>query len=450
MLQFDSIKTKDDFKLFVEEFYQKYPKPKCFGICRSIQSAFDKNKTITLNFPFLNFENNFGSFAVFVSSAELTTIQNETIVDIDLKFIIRALCFYYPFIIEELEKIQNTELLQEFQNFYQQAVADIHKFSDSDNLYFLKSYWANVFQYIGKTHKNIQIILESFVLLRLMLPPQDELYDPKKPHFQFVAFVEDKKTESLQVAYAKLHALSQGYAPLRSLNLDGIFGLFPNLAWSGNMPYELEYLRENEIHLKMKGRFPCIDYIDKFPRYLMQVLPQADNIRILDTAKTRFGAFLGAGYTQMPGASYVNFNSGSLGACMNEGRISSSVIVGEGTDIGGGASILGVLSGGNTTPISIGKNCLLGANSVTGISLGNGCIVDAGISILSGSIVSIDSAEAHKIQEINSDFVIESNGLYKGVKLSGLHGIHFRITSQDSKLIAFRSAREIKLNTDLH
>lgn len=152
----------------------------------------------------------------------------------------------------------------------------------------------------------------------------------------------------------------------------------------------------------------------------------------------------------MPGASYVNFNAGAMGACMNEGRISSSVIIGEGTDVGGGASILGVLSGGNSDPISIGKNCLLGVNSSTGISLGDGCIVDGGIAVLAGTIFTISQSEAQKIKQINPDFLINESGLYKGRELSKKNGIHFRQDSKSGKMIAFRSNREIKLNNALH
>lgn len=442
-----NILTKDDFKTFVDNFYSKHKKPKCFGISRSELSHIDSSRVITLNFPMLNFENNYGSFAVFAYAARIESFsENEVIVDIDAPFVFRALCMFYPFIIESLEEFSKSSsdydtVLSDFKNLCNKFKTDPHSIKRADIL-FSNSL---VHKHIGKHHKNIQIVFE---LLRHI----SEIYrdDNDSYKFQLVAFFEDSKTNSLQVAYAKLHALSMGYAPLRSLNLDGIFALFPNLAWSGNKAYELEYLRDNEISLKMDGAFPNIDFIDKFPRYLMQVLPQADNIRILDSSKTRFGAFLGAGYTQMPGASYVNFNAGALGACMNEGRISSSVIVGEGTDIGGGASILGVLSGGNTTPISIGKNCLLGANSVTGISLGDGCIVDAGISILAGSVVKISKDEAQKIKEVNKEFEIKEDCLYKGVALSGLHGIHFRIKSQDSHLIAFRSKKEIVLNSDLH
>lgn len=440
------IRTEADFKQFVEAFYQDKKQPKSFGIARAEISRLDSKSVISINFPFLNFMQNFGSFAVFATAAKLQNFENnEVVVDIDAAFVFRALCLFYPFIEKEIsiydEKHAGENTLQKFKNLCDKFSTDPYSIKTADVL-FTDS---KIHRHIGEKHKNIQIIFELLRHVSDIYKGENEFYK-----FQLVAYFDDLQTKSLQVAYAKLHALSAGFAPLRSLNLDGIFGLLPNLAWSGNKPYELQYLRNNEVSLKMEGEFPCIDFIDKFPRYLMQVLPQADNIRILDSAKTRFGAFLGAGYTQMPGASYVNFNSGTLGACMNEGRISSSVIVGEGTDIGGGASILGVLSGGNTTPISIGKNCLLGANSVTGISLGDSCIVDAGTTILAGSVVKIDNEEAQKIKEVNANFEIQSNGLYKGLMLSGLNGVHFRFMTQNPCLIAFRSARAISLNKDLH
>lgn len=432
----------------------------------------DNRKVIALNFPLLNFKENYGSFAVFATAAGLDSIelsQNEIIIDVNANFVVNCLCLYAPFIIEELENspemqayaTSDSPYFKGFNERAQKLLTFLTKFlnnefdgfrlSDAFRQEAVLSLILSISDFgltLGKTHKNIQVIFE--ILKVLYLDSSSKYGGNEFVKFQFIAFNADEKAKSLQVAYAKLHALSKGYAPLRSLNLDSIFGLFPNLAWSGNTPYELEYLRENEINMRVNGRFPVIDYIDKFPRYLMQVLPQADNIRILDSSKTRFGAFLGAGYTQMPGASYVNFNAGSLGACMNEGRISSSVVIGEGSDVGGGASILGVLSGGNTTPISIGKNCLLGANSVTGISLGDSCIVDAGIAILAGSKVCIAASEAAKLQEVNSDFKIESSGIYKGSTLSGMNGLHFRVNTLEGKLIAFRSNREIKLNADLH
>jgi 2,3,4,5-tetrahydropyridine-2-carboxylate N-succinyltransferase len=157
----------------------------------------------------------------------------------------------------------------------------------------------------------------------------------------------------------------------------------------------------------------------------------------------------------MPGASYVNFNAGTTGAVMVEGRISSSVVVGKGSDVGGGASILGVLSGTNGNPVSIGENTLLGANSVTGIPLGDGCIVDAGIAILEGTKIGVSGVELAKISEANPKAKLKKAGtdelvFFKGLELAGLNGIHFRQNSVNGMIVATRSKREIKLNSELH
>lgn len=400
--------TKEEFKNFVSQVENalNYQKPIGFGIAR-VDLGKKSGKTLCATYPLLNWNENFGSFAVFSKASEQAILihnsSSEIVYGINKEFIDTALDLFSPFMAE----------------------------AQRDHL----------------SHKNIQVLLE---LKRAY--DSGELYTKGgRPRFRFCAIFADTQCQSVESAYMKLLALSLGKAPLRSLVLDGIFGLLSNVAWSGNKPYELDYLREKEIELKMRGKFPTIDFVDKFPRYLMQVIPQYDNIRLLDTAKTRFGAYLGTGgYTQMPGASYVNFNAGAMGACMNEGRISSSVIIGEGTDIGGGASILGVLSGGNSEPISIGKNCLLGVNSSTGISLGDGCIVDGGIAVLAGTIFAITPQEAQKIKEINPDFEINQAGLYKGKELSSKNGIHFRQDSKTGTMIAFRSNREIKLNDALH
>ena len=393
------INSVDEFKKFVEEENKTNKAPLGFGICRVDLGS--KNNVLQATYPVLNWSGeNLGSYAVFskVAKKVISKSDSEAVFEIDSDFIKEALSFFNPFLFDAI----------------------------NDN----------------KLHKNIQVLLE---LQKMQNLKGDDFA------FRFVVIYEDVKCQSVESSYMKLLALSLGKAELRSLMLDGIFGLLENVAWSGNKPYELSYLRDNEIYLKLNGLYPHIDFVDKFPRYLMQVIPQYDNIRLLDSAKARFGAYLGkGGYTQMPGASYVNFNSGVLGACMNEGRISSSVIVGNGSDIGGGASILGVLSGGNSDPISIGENCLLGVNSSTGISLGDGCIIDGGIAILAGTIIYIDLEEAKKIQEINSNFTINENNFYKGRELSGKNGIHFRCDSKTGKMIAFRSKVKIELNKDLH
>lgn len=399
--------TKEEFKQFVEKESGKFKSPLGFGICKVDLGKGDR--VLQATYPLLNWSvdgkcENLGTYTILCSvlsnfaQNQLSKSENEVVYRIDSSVVNAALELFSPFLAESL--------------------------SDKS------------------LHKNIQILLT----LRKM-PNLDCETSP----FRLCVIYNDVQCESVESSYMKLLALSLGKAKLRSLNLDGIFGLLENIAWSGNTPYQLDYLRENEIELKLAGKFPRIDFVDKFPRYLMQVIPQYDNIRLLDSAKTRFGAYLGSGgYTQMPGASYVNFNAGVVGKCMNEGRISSSVIIDDGTDVGGGASILGVLSGGNSNPISIGKNCLLGVNSSTGISLGDGCIVDGGIAVLAGTIFYISSDEAQKISEINADFAIKDSCLYKGRELSGKNGIHFRQDSKSGQMTAFRSKVKIELNKDLH
>ena len=231
--------------------------------------------------------------------------------------------------------------------------------------------------------------------------------------------------------------------------LDGIFSIMPNLAWDEyGRPLELEWLRENEIWLKMSGVYPKISFVDKFPRFLSHIVPN-DSVRILDDAKVRFGASIGDGTTIMPGASYVNFNAGTLGKAMIEGRVSSSVVVGNGSDVGGGASILGVLSGTNGNPVSIGERCLLGANSVTGIPLGDDCVVDGGVAILEGTKIAISADEREKLAKINTNFTFDKE-IYKAKELGGLSALHFRQNSQNGQICATLNVRAIKLNENLH
>ena len=182
---------------------------------------------------------------------------------------------------------------------------------------------------------------------------------------------------------------------------------------------------------------------------LSHIIPSDNATRVLDSAKVRLGAHLAPGTVVMPGASYINFNAGTLGSVMVEGRISSSVRVGAGSDVGGGASILGVLSGTNGNPISVGEKCLLGANSTTGVPLGDGCIVDAGLAILEGTKVFISADNRKKLAQINKNFSFDKE-IYKARELSGLNGLHFRQDSQSGQITAALSTRAIKLNENLH
>ncbi|GHS87294.1 2,3,4,5-tetrahydropyridine-2,6-dicarboxylate N-succinyltransferase [Campylobacterota bacterium] len=390
-----------------------YRAPIAFGIARVSRSRFNAEKILQAVFPVINFKESYKTAAIFLSAlkasgAEIGAIGangsigggGELVADLNVDFINEALNDFAPFIDEA----------------------------------------------IGEKHKNVQVLLELAKIAQ-----DDTLRD-----FRAVFLFEDEKPQSLEAVYLKLYAISSGKAALRSLNLTGAFGVLPNVAWVGNEPFDLDYLREHEIELKVRGEFPHIDFVDKFPRYLQHIIP-ADNVRILDGSKVRMGAHLAAGTTIMPGASYVNFNAGTTGACMVEGRISSSAIVGAGSDVGGGASILGVLSGTSGKPVTIGKNTLLGANSVTGIPLGDGCIVDAGIAILEGTKVAITEADAIEIAKVNPSFPslpasrgVGGDQVVKAIALAGMHGIHFRVNSQTGQTQAARSKREVKLNTELH
>lgn len=404
-----SVNTKKLSKKVESLNTKKYKKPLAFGIARVELSA--ESEVMKADFLHLNWDSEEDIYKVYRHFVEDKNILHDT--------------------------------KEEF-------VAEINSSFISDTADFFAEFTDTIYEDLENYH-NMHTILTMTALNQDMLYYNTSDSSKGKAKFRLVAIFEDKKCQAVESVYVKLLAISKGYAKVRSLNLDGIFGVLKNVAWSGNKPYSLKYLRDNEKMLRATCEYPVIDMIDKIPRYLISTLPTADNIRMLDSAKTRLGAYLGSGgYTQMPGASYINFNSGVEGVCMNEGRISSSVMVGEGTDVGGGASILGVLSGGNEEAIAIARNCLLGANSVTGISLGDACIVDAGIAVLAGTVFEISTDEQKKIQKVNDDFELRDNMLYKGRELSGKNGLHFRQNSKNGKMIAMRSKREIKLNKDLH
>ena len=395
------IETADQFKALVEEVKSQdgYRDPIGFGVARIDLGQLNIDKALQATYPVVNWNENFGSAAVFIAALQAQGVdidfnQSEVVCTINLEFLRSSLAAFTPY---------------------------------SDEAF-------------GDAHKNIQVISALY--------NQVSELGMREGEFKVCFIFDDVAVQSVEAAYLKLYAISLAKVELRSICLDGAFGALPNVAWSNGKPIELDYLREYEIELKLSGEYPHIDFVDKFPRFLQHIIP-ADNTRILDTSKVRFGAQLAAGTTVMPGASYINFNAGTTGVSMVEGRISSSAIVGDGSDVGGGASILGVLSGTDGNPISVGKNSLLGANSVCGIPLGDACIIDAGIAILEGTKIGIYPEQLKKIQEANSGIKIEGE-VFKGKDLAGLNGLHFRQNSMTGEITASRSTREIKLNADLH
>lgn len=395
------IETTEEFKTFIEKAKSApgYKDPIAFGICRVDLSQLNNEKVLQATYPLVNWNENFGSAAVFIEALKtcgtrVDTTKSEVSYNITFDFVKHCMAAFNPYLAEAT----------------------------------------------GDAHRNVQVIIQLFQLL------EDE--GMREGEFRVVFLFEDAPCLSVEATYLKLYALSMAKVAIRSVNLNGAFGALPNVAWQGNTPIDLEYLRANEIELKLRNEFPTIDFVDKFPRFLQHIIP-ANNTRILEASKVRFGAQLHPGTTVMPGASYVNFNAGTTGASMVEGRISSSAIVGDGTDVGGGASILGVLSGTDGNPISVGKNSLLGANSTCGIPLGDGCIIDAGLAILAGTKVSVSAEQLAKINAANPEKKLDGS-IFKGKELAGLNGLHFRQDSTNGAITARRSTREIKLNADLH
>ncbi|WP_328526827.1 2,3,4,5-tetrahydropyridine-2,6-dicarboxylate N-succinyltransferase [Kribbella sp. NBC_00359] len=199
-------------------------------------------------------------------------------------------------------------------------------------------------------------------------------------------------------AYLRLHLLSHRLVRPHGLNLDGIFAALPNNAWTSLGPVPVEEFEQVRLRARAAGQHLSVTSVDKFPRMTDYVVPSG--VRIGDADRVRLGAHLAAGTTVMH-EGFVNFNAGTLGTSMVEGRIVAGVVVGDGSDIGAGASIMGTLSGGGTQVVSIGKRCLLGANGGTGISLGDDCVVEAGLYVTAGTKVTLPDGSVVKARDLS-------------------------------------------------
>ena len=243
----------------------------------------------------------------------------------------------------------------------------------------------------------------------------------------------ERPIENIIDAYLKLHLLSYKLVLPNSLNLDGLFLNIPNVVWTNQGPISLDEIDERLIASKINKNELYIRSIDKFPCLTDYIVPK--KVRIADSSRVRLGAYLSEGTTIMH-EGFVNFNAGTLGKAMIEGRISAGVVVGANTDLGGGSSTMGTLSGGNNTKISIGDNCLLGANSGIGISLGDNCTVEAGLYITAGTKITILDGKESK--------------LIKASEISGIENILFFRDSTTGKVIAKQNKKISKLNKELH
>jgi 2,3,4,5-tetrahydropyridine-2,6-dicarboxylate N-succinyltransferase len=231
-------------------------------------------------------------------------------------------------------------------------------------------------------------------------------------------------------AYLRLHLLSHRLVTPRSINLDGIFAVLPNVVWTSVGPCPVEDFEHTRLALRRKGPVQVFG-VDKFPRMTDYVVPSG--VRIADADRVRLGAHLAPGTTVMH-EGFVNYNAGTLGASMIEGRVSAGVVVGEGSDVGGGASIMGTLSGGGREQISIGRRCLVGANAGIGISLGDDCVVEAGTYITAGAKLTLPDGST-----------------VKAASLSGQPGLQFWRNSVTGALeVRPRAGGEVSLNDALH
>jgi 2,3,4,5-tetrahydropyridine-2,6-dicarboxylate N-succinyltransferase len=232
-------------------------------------------------------------------------------------------------------------------------------------------------------------------------------------------------------AYLRLHLLSHRLIRPHDANLDGLFGVLNNVAWTSHGPVDPAALPAVTRRFRAAGEAFQVFSVDKFPRMTDYVVPTG--VRIADADRVRLGAHLAEGTTVMH-EGFVNFNAGTLGHSMVEGRISAGIVVGDGSDIGGGSSIMGTLSGGGTTVISIGERCLLGANAGLGISLGDDCVVEAGLYLTAGTLVKLPDGDVVKARE-----------------LSGANGLLFRRHSQSGAVEAVpRTGTWGGLNAALH
>ena len=245
----------------------------------------------------------------------------------------------------------------------------------------------------------------------------------------------DAEPASTPEAYLKLHLISHRLVKPHGVNLAGIFPLLPNVAWTNEGAVDLDELQERQLMARLNGKVLSVNSVDKFPKMTDYVVPTG--VRIADTSRVRLGAYVGEGTTIMH-EGFINFNAGTEGPGMIEGRISAGVFVGKGSDIGGGASTMGTLSGGGNMVISLGEGCLLGANAGTGIPLGDRCTIEAGLYITAGSKVQLMDDKGEIVETV------------KARDLAGQSDLLFRRNTTNGAVQCLTNKSAIALNEELH
>lgn len=235
--------------------------------------------------------------------------------------------------------------------------------------------------------------------------------------------------------YLKLALLSHRLVKPHGTDLSGMFGLLPNVAWTSEGAIALEDLPRRQLAARAQGRILNVQSVDKFPQMTNYVVPAG--IRVGDASRIRLGAYVGEGTTVMH-EGFINFNAGTMGVSMVEGRISAGVVVGNGSDLGGGCSTMGTLSGGNNVVISVGENCLLGANAGLGLPLGDRCTIEAGLYVTGGSKVTVLDDQNNEVDTV------------KAAELAGKSDLLFRRNSQNGRIEVKTNKSAIELNAELH
>jgi len=247
--------------------------------------------------------------------------------------------------------------------------------------------------------------------------------------------IDNRAPASVEEAYLKLHLLSHRLAKPHETNLEGLFGLLPNVAWTERGPVDVAEIAQRQLDARLRGEVLEVSSVDKFPKMTQYVVPQG--VRIAHTARVRLGAYLGEGTTVMH-EGFINFNAGTEGPGMIEGRISAGVWVGAGSDLGGGCSTMGTLSGGGNIIISVGKECLIGANAGLGIPLGDRCTIEAGLFITAGTKVSVLDDQQQVVETVSAR------------TLAGRSELLFRRHSTSGAVQCLTNRSAVALNEMLH
>ncbi|MFT4826488.1 MAG: 2,3,4,5-tetrahydropyridine-2-carboxylate N-succinyltransferase [Halioglobus sp.] len=261
-----------------------------------------------------------------------------------------------------------------------------------------------------------------------------QMLDSQRPVVA-VFLAEDTGPTTVPEAYLKLHLLSHRLIKPHGTNLEGMFGVLPNVAWTNEGAIAVQELPARALAARLRGATLEVSCVDKFPKMTNYVVPTG--VRVAHTARVRLGAYLGEGTTIMH-EGFVNFNAGTEGPGMIEGRISAGVFVGSGSDLGGSSSTLGTLSGGGNIVISIGKECLIGANAGSGIPLGDRCTIEAGLFVTAGTKVQILDSSGNAVERV------------KARELAGKSDLLFRRNSSNGAVECLTNRSAVELNTELH